>query len=712
MKATLRIILVCLLMLALLTACDVNTPTTNKPTQSPPNSTPTASTPAPTDPKPTEPKPTEPKPTEPKPTDPPHVCQAVSDSYQVNLEGHWQVCECGGQVNYEAHDLVDCICSVCSAEVYFNDFTCETNVLMYNKFYDQILYQRYDAEGNLLSSESAIYNYNEQDILLSEQHFVDGILAEEVTYDIWRNTLTRKEYDAEGKVIYAERNEPVCDDNGQLVSTKQYINEVLTYEATYQLDEFGFSSVATDTYYLEDGTKEERTYNANGETLTEKFYDAQGNLTEDYSYQHEYQDGNLSKVQCMLNGKLHYIEEYRLVYPFGDDYCVPALSKRTDYRPDGAYSVTTYDEDGWELTYDCFNADGSPLDLSGKFNSAACAPLVGTWTGTITMDAEDLELEGMDISLNASVTIIFDAEGTALIIMDLDKDAYRQLAITMMKELFLSMFGEDMTPEELDAMFQAEYGMGFDEFIEAQVDSSDLTSETHTEYPCVYYVEDGMLYTADDWNKFADGASFTLADDTMTLTIPDFGKPMTLTKDATAGKPIDPPEDLKAHTKFDKTACAPLFGVWEISQTQSTKDMGLELDQHITVTMTVRITFTEDGVQVMQMITDEDAYYQFMLVVAMENIYMKMTADGTTRAEVDAALAQTGSSVKKMAEEDLSTRKLLPDDGYFWFYVEDGKLYYGRDDDLVEIIRITVTETSLIFHAEEGGEDQTFTKKS
>jgi hypothetical protein len=524
MKATLRILLVCLLMLALLTACGETTPTTNKPTQSP-NSTPTASTPAPT-----EPKPTEPKPTEPKPTEPPHVCQAVSDSYQVDLNEHWYACECGNKLSAEAHNLVDGVCSVCTAEIYFNDFTCETEVTMYNQFFDLILCQTYDAEGNLLSSESAIYNY-EKDVLLSEQHFVDGILTEEITYDIWGNVLTRNEYDKDGKVTHAERNEVVCDDQGGLLSEKKYINDTLVYEATYQLDEFGFSSVASDTYYLEDGTKEEYSYNATGDMLTQKVYDAQGNLTEDYSYQYEYQDGNLSKVQSTLNGKPHYVEEYSLVYPFGDDYCVPVLNKRTDYRPDGAYSITTYDEDGWELTYDCFNADGSPLDLSGNFDAAACAPLVGTWTGTITMSAADLGMEeDMDFSLTATVTMIFDAEGTALMIMDLDKEAYRQLTIMVMKEMFLTMFGEDMTPEELDAMFQADYGMSFDEFIEAQVDGSDLMSETHIEYPCVYYVLDGMLYTADDWDKFADGSPFTLEGDKLTITDPETGMVMELTK--------------------------------------------------------------------------------------------------------------------------------------------------------------------------------------
>lgn len=177
-------------------------------------------------------------------------------------------------------------------------------------------------------------------------------------------------------------------------------------------------------------------------------------------------------------------------------------------------------------------------------------------------------------------------------------------------------------------------------------------------------------------------------------------------------RPIDPPEDLKAHSKFDKNACAALFGVWEVSQTQSTADMGLVLDQHITVTMTVRITFTEDGIQVMQMITDEEAYYQLMLVSTIENMYQKLTGEGKTREEVDAELAQQGTSVKEMAEESLSNRTLLPSDGYFWFYIEDGYLYYGNDSSSTQKIRITVTDTELIFHGEEGGGDQVLTKKS
>jgi hypothetical protein len=170
-----------------------------------------------------------------------------------------------------------------------------------------------------------------------------------------------------------------------------------------------------------------------------------------------------------------------------------------------------------------------------------------------------------------------------------------------------------------------------------------------------------------------------------------------------------PPEDLKAHEKFDANTCAPLFGVWECTQTLSTTDMGLHLEKPLSVKMTVRITFTQDGIQVMQMVCDKKAYYDFMLAVTVETIYMSMTADGMTREQVDAQLAQNGTSVAAMAAEQLSQRDLLPDDGYFCYYLENGNLYYG-DDEFMQKIRITITGNTMTFHAEEGGEDSVFTK--
>ena len=123
------------------------------------------------------------------------------------------------------------------------------------------------------------------------------------------------------------------------------------------------------------------------------------------------------------------------------------------------------------------------------------------------------------------------------------------------------------------------------------------------------------------------------------------------------------------------------------------------------------ITFTEDGIQVMQMIVDEQAYFNFMLATTVEGTYLKFEATGMTRQQVDADYASRGTTLVEEVTNQLNSRNLLPDDGYFCFYVENGVLYYGNNGDTyMTEIRFTVNGNAMTFHADGDGEDIILTK--
>lgn len=709
MKRFLHISLVCLLMLAILAACGNDAPSSSNPpgtsSTNPGTSSTAPSNGNPTDP--TDPLPTDPQPTDPKPSDPNHTCQAMSDDYMMDKDNHWQLCECGKILNKEAHKMQEETCRVCSAEIYTDEYDGITYLSMYNEYGDTILCQVYDAEGNLTLTETYAHAYNDQGIRISEKYYIDGNLSCETTWDVWGNMLSTIEYDESGDVINSLVYELTCDSQGNVLTEKHITNGVLTYEATFGYKDDGTYWVVSDIYYLEDGSKEESHYNEYGDTTSKVTYDAQGNVVDTYTFEYRYTNGVKIHERCTMNGKLQYIDEYTTISEDGWDCTY--LSQRSEYAEDGSYSVTTYDDEYNVLSYYCYDASGNLLDFSYKFDSTVCAPLFGTWTGTLTMDGEMLGLGDPTILLDADVTITFGADGTMITIIDLDETAYRELVIQFTTQLILSLYGDDMDPSALDAYFQSEFGMTFQQYVQATVDEMDLSEMIHQELHAVYYVEGNLLYTGDNWSVPMESGNFALDGDQLTLEEENLA--MVLTKQTASAKPIDPPADLKPHEKFDSNTCAPLFGAWEYTQTMSSKDMGYELEKDLTVSMTVRITFTEDGIQVMQMIVDEQAYFNFMLATTVEGTYLKFEATGMTRQQVDADYASRGTTLVEEVTNQLNSRNLLPDDGYFCFYVENGVLYYGNNGDTyMTEIRFTVNGNAMTFHADGDGEDIILTK--
>ena len=693
MKRFLQIFLVCLLTLALLTACGDKTPST--PPWTTPPYTPTGT--APTDPAtPTDPLPTDPAPTE--PVDPNHTCQAASEDYSMDINNHWFVCECGKAVNVEAHRMEEDFCRICSAEIYVDHYENITYLCLYNEYGDDILCQHYDDKGNLLMIETYAYSYNDQGYRMAQKRYVDGNLVSEITWDVWGNALSITEYDDTGDVIFNEIYELTCDIHGNILSEKRITNGVLSYEGTFGLSDEGYTYLIEETYYLEDGTKEHFQYNPQGDVTTEIYYDTDGNAVDTYTYQYTYEDVLITSIHCNHNGKLLYTEQYTVVHE--GDWSYNYLNQRTDYQADGGYTITIFDEEYNIVSEECFDANGNPVDFSSNFNSQVCAPLFGTWNGTFNMDG-----------LYTNITITFRADGTMLAIMEMEEEAYREYMIQFTTELILAMYGEDMTIEELDAYFRAECGMSLKEYVLDMVNNMDFSEALYQEFAGVYYVDGTLLYAGNSWNSFMDSCAFTLDGNQLTLESEDLGDALVLTKQVAAANPIDPPKDLQAHPKFDATTCAPMFGAWEYSQIMSTKEDGYDFDQHLTVVLTIRITFTENGIQVMQMIADEEAYFEYMVVTQVEETYLKAVANGMTREQLDAEYASRGTTVREEVEEGMRGRNLLPSDGYFCYYVENGCLFYGTNAQAyMNEFKLTVNGNTMVMYHEASGEEIILTK--
>lgn len=457
MKKLLTILLIFTFVLTL-TACPDNQPTTGKapsvPTTSQrPTEKPTT---APMEPTATPTAPTT-QPTEPTtpPTEPAHT-HVASSLWSVDKDGHWKVCQdCGEILDAAAHTLVDDCCSECNAEVYvYDDWA---SVYLCNEFGDVILSLDYE----------------------------DGIL------------------------VCTQTNEYTYDNAGNLLTATCYTDGQLSSYAEFLLDDDGFSYVAKETNYNEDGSYDYNEYDQWFNNTLYLSYDADGTLLYSLRTQYTCDDyGTVLYQKAFENDVLTYEMEYA-VFEDEDGYFT-YCSKEIEYFEDGSKLITEYNELGDILSQIAYDADGNPIDNRGKFDPVLCAPLFGTWQGSILMPV-DMSDTGMEVAVTVIMT--FDDQGNVHVIMEYDYETMRQFTI----ELFYGMYeGFGISREEADNLFLAEYGMTVEAYVDVYLQSEEGLEQLRSETQECYYVEGDQLYIG-SWDAAMDPATFHLDGDTLTI---------------------------------------------------------------------------------------------------------------------------------------------------------------------------------------------------
>jgi hypothetical protein len=199
----------------------------------------------------------------------------------------------------------------------------------------------------------------------------------------------------------------------------------------------------------------------------------------------------------------------------------------------GAFAIANntltinYPEDALSLSLTCLTP---PMpDYSHRFLAENCSALYGTWTGTVTLDAELLGLGSAERSITATVTVTFDDKGNMTMIIAMDPAEYRNFAIQVSMDLLLQQFSH-LTRQQLEDLYQQRYRMTMEEFTALQVDRKDPEANASQQWAGVYFVENGQLYSADPQNPEAEGSLFTLEGDKLTMTDPETGMVLELTK--------------------------------------------------------------------------------------------------------------------------------------------------------------------------------------
>lgn len=557
------------------------------------------------------------------PTEPVHVHTA--DIWQMDKDQHWQLCaECGEQLNKGPHTLQAGFCTQCNAEIFQSNFDNTTCVYLYDEYGNMTLNQVYDENGTLL-----------------------------ITYT-WEYTY---------------------DDAGNMLTSTEYEDDFLSMQTKYELDSDGFPYAAMETFFYHDGTKDTTHYDQWGNVTRYVEFGADGLYTLLLSYEYTYDDaGNILYQKDYSDYVLVAETEYKIVETeFGS---MPYTVKRIQHYPDGSYLIIRYGDNLEVIEEAYYDADGNPIDASGKFDPTVCAPLFGVWDGEILLDAEMMGLGDMagiedleDLSVKMTFCFTFYSDGRARMGMAVDMESMRAY---MLEVTYASIMAEmGLTREEANAQFEAETGISIEAYVDMMLSSSGMAGTLQQERDAVYYVEGDQLYVGDNWNSYMTPEKFTLDGDMLTIR-----SSASLVEGETLEVVLVKTMDLAdKSSEFDSEVCAPLFGSWtgEITLDGTSQDLPSDIRCQLT------ITFSEDGqVHCLMQLNRDD-----VKAATIEKLYQTFAATGMTREDVDAAFMENGGTtigeaVDAMLDSGASGVQL--EQTYTGVYfVADGMIYGGEN---------------------------------
>lgn len=260
--------------------------------------------------------------------------------------------------------------SRCTETDYYDDGGKEVTV--YNDNYDKLSYIEYDAEGVVVTNETYEYEYNENGDLISEKNYSDGTLIGEVKYS----------YDEDGNNILEETYE-----NGVLVESEEYL-----------YDQNGDWTSLIRTEYYSDGRMRVINYLESGNISLDIMYNADGSYFHYFKYTEvTNDDGSITTYTHDENGELLY-ESREAANGYTIEFTTYLSNGKSVefYNEDGYLArECKYDKDG-KLTSETVYGDGNSVITETQYYDEGKTVYTHNGDGTVTR--EDFDKDGKLVS--------------------------------------------------------------------------------------------------------------------------------------------------------------------------------------------------------------------------------------------------------------------------------------------------------------------------
>lgn len=147
----------------------------------------------------------------------------------------------------------------------------------------------------------------------------------------------------------------------------------------------------------------------------------------------------------------------------------------------------------------CAATEGQRILTDSRFQTANCKDLFGTWTGTVETNGALIGAEG--ITVDIIMTFTFNKDGTASREMELaETEGIKNL---VEKTLYQQFADQGMNRDQANSAMKIAEGKTIAEYAQMMADNT-AASVADLDIQMVYYVSDGILYTALDWTQTMD----------------------------------------------------------------------------------------------------------------------------------------------------------------------------------------------------------------
>ncbi len=288
---------------------------------------------------------------------------AAGEEWDRDEKEHWHLCECGEKMDIAEHVMDDeyytTLCSVCGSDIWAFEGL-YTDIRNYDEYGNLTRYTALDGEGNLIEEYFYLYEYDEEGNMLHSEQYWDEVLVEEDDYALG----FFGEYLVKTQIVYYEgivSSVVEYDEYGNCVKMVMYDEEgnVSIEEATqYEYNEEGEVLHSEQVGSYSDGSVYKEVRNEYNDQISWVYYDENGEVLFEIISEYEYdENGNVLSKKNYHDGVLSDESIYVVVEDEWGDRAYEQMY--IGYLEDGAKEVYEYNEHGDNVREIAYDAEGN-----------------------------------------------------------------------------------------------------------------------------------------------------------------------------------------------------------------------------------------------------------------------------------------------------------------------------------------------------------------
>ena len=173
----------------------------------------------------------------------------------------------------------------------------------------------------------------------------------------------------------------------------------------------------------------------------------------------------------------------------------------------------------------CGLTEGEKIETDERFTTNACKEVFGNWVGVYEKKGSQIGVGG-EMTVGLKLTISFFNNGEAQVKTELaDAPAFKEAYAAYMKEAVYKNFDSQAKAEtwSMDT-----FGKTISEYCAER--AAQIADTMNMVEEMVYYVDNGVIYMAEDWDSDMSASSYELIDDGMMLNYSALGRELAMTR--------------------------------------------------------------------------------------------------------------------------------------------------------------------------------------